>query len=245
MMNIEELNNESSMLLARLRNINEWINQNPNTDPNLYEMTDCLMQYAHLSSLYMTLLFQGDPIYIEDQGQERRANGYDILKLTPLGDVDVEIRRMMKLRGVIPFDKDEALPDGFHTVSDSFAGYPIVESNFFEENENARDLLQNLRYFAITGGYGYGVGEEDFSMKKDLLCKIAGVYNFIWQMKRDNPDFEFDNVGEMNFINDGLAYFDGMTPFVCEGEDIVSSMVSSIRDHYKYRSEELNSGYQI
>lgn len=241
-MNMEDLNYELEILLARLKNINAWITENPKTDPNLYEMTDCLMQYAHLSSLYMTLLFQGDPIYIEEDGKKRRANGYDILKITDLGKLDVEIRRMLSLRGVMTLDKDEKLPDGFSIVSDSFAGYPIVESKFFEENENAKDLLMNLRYFAITGGYGYGVSEEDFSSKKDLVCKIAGVYNFIWQMKRDNPDFCFDNGYEMHFIDDTMESF-SKEDFVCEDADIIFGMVDYIRVNSIFRQDDLQSGY--
>lgn len=244
MVSLDDLEYERDMLLVRVRGINDWIRNNPNTDPNFYEMTDCLMEYAHLSSQYVDELFHGDPIYIEEEGQKRRATGYDVVKLAGLGDLDNEIRTMLELRGVTSFSAKDSIPEGFPITETIIAGesVPIVESPFFQENEDARNLLTNLRYYAITGSYGYGVSTMDFGSKKELVAKIAGVKNFIWQMKRDNPDFCFDNGYEMHFIDDTMESF-SKEDFVCEDADIIFGMVDYIRANSIFRQDDLQSGH--
>ena len=241
-MNIDDLNDKRDEFLIRIRGINDWIRNNPYTDPNFYEMADCFMEYAHLSSQYMTELFHGDPVYIEENGQKRRANGYDVLKLADLWDVDQELRTMLKLRGVIPFDLQESIPQGFSTTETVDRGLPIVNSSFFKENEDARNLLTNLHYSAITGSYGYGVSTMDFDAKKELIAKIAGVKNFIWQMKRDDSDFCFENAYEMHFIDDTMEFF-SKEDFVCEDADIIYGMVDYIHQNSIFRQDDLQSEY--
>lgn len=53
---------EGQALQARLRNINAWIRENPNTDVNVYEMMDCHVSVAELLSQFGPLI-QGRDLY--------------------------------------------------------------------------------------------------------------------------------------------------------------------------------------
>ena len=51
-MDREELEWMAEELTTRIQGINNWIMENPNTDPNMYEMTECLMEFGNICSLF-------------------------------------------------------------------------------------------------------------------------------------------------------------------------------------------------
>lgn len=53
-MRIEEIEIKTEKLARRVKEINKWIKNNPNTDPNVYEIMDCNIQLAQYISKYRT-----------------------------------------------------------------------------------------------------------------------------------------------------------------------------------------------
>jgi len=74
-------------------------------------------------------------------------------------------------------------------------------SEFFKD-ELGKEFFERVSYYAAFGEYDDPKDESVSNMKKDVLCKLASVYFYIWETTQREPWYLYDNVNEWNEIND-------------------------------------------
>ena len=172
-MNLEELEEKAIDLNNRFRGINNWIENNINTDPNFYEMTDCMVEYGKLAKLYDNYYKENGYPKIDTGTEKIDASHYELVLVTPkLKEAQQELSKMWKLRGNSLFFKDEV----------------------------AKKFISELSMRTQIAEYIIPEDKEIDKLKKEILCKTAGIYFYIWQVKQTNPDYQYDNVEEWNHL---------------------------------------------
>ena len=170
---LEEINRQAEALTNRFRGINSWIEANINTDPNFYEMTDCMVEYGKLAKLYDNYYKENGYPKIDTGTEKIDASHYELVLVTPkLKEVQQELSKMWKLRGNSLFFKDEV----------------------------AKKFISELSMRTQIAEYIIPEDKEIDKLKKEILCKTAGIYFYIWQVKQTNPDYQYDNVEEWNHL---------------------------------------------
>lgn len=72
----------------------------------------------------------------------------------------------------------------------------------FLDNRVASDLFFEVCTYASIGEYDIPVDQSTAAMKKETLCKSMSVLFNIWNEKRKNPDYQYNNTPEWNYILD-------------------------------------------
>lgn len=229
-MNLEELNNKADSLTARLKGINNWIEENEKTDPNFYEMVDCMVEYGTLASQY-DLYFQhvGYPTIIKDE-EETEATHYDLTTIaSKLREAQMEEAKMWSLRNSSPFFNDDVV----------------------------RDFVTELSMRSQIAEYNIPKDKEIEALKKQILAKTAGIYFYIWQTKQNEPEYQYDNVEEWKGLQDayniykdavGVEFmYRGVNYEEYEGPQFgmqLEKMFKEIEKNYKF-SEEKESNLRV
>ena len=105
---LDTLEDDYWSLRTRVKGINNWIENNLATDPNFYEMVDCFMEFCKLTNGYNEYYTREGYPMLEENGQSRQTNSYDIFKLNPgLYDIRSELIDMYNLRKDSPFFQEE------------------------------------------------------------------------------------------------------------------------------------------
>ena len=190
-----ELNEMIENLTNRCEGINNWIENNPKSDIKIYEMADCLMQLGNIESICARKL--------SDEGVEMdhfstHTTVYN--EMPNYKKLDDAMRKMLQLRGVNPIGKDQEI-NGVSFVETN-NGYKYVKNDFFLENPDAMQFLHDIYYETSRGMFKgeLSLGKDLYNKKKDVLCKTAGVYLYCWQVRKNEPDYLFDNKEEMSLI---------------------------------------------
>lgn len=224
-MDREELEWMAEELTTRIQGINNWIMENPNTDPNMYEMTECLMEFGNICSLFRDSL--GNTV-----------SNYDVIKEANLPKLSTEVRKMLKLRGVKNLDKNEELTADF-SVKEGNLGFEKVDSEFFEQNKDAQNFLNDIYYQAITGVYvGEGtLGKEGFKEKEKVFTKIAAINLYVWQESKKDLNFSYDNAMEYSQVKGAFERlqksFEEVGVYYYEGGESINNMFNSIKEYSK------------
>ena len=231
-MDREDIEWEAEELIARVAGINQWISENPKTDPNMYEMTECLMEFGNICALYKKSVFD------EELAKGNKVSEYDIIKMGNLPRLEAQIRQMMKLRGLVPLNKNEEVNSEF-ALKDANHGFQIVDSEYFSQNKAAADFLKDVHYLAITGGYtGEDVlGKENFKEKKKVFAKIAAINLYVWQESKKDLNFSYDNVGEYKQVKKAFDRLKGTLEeygvYYYEGGDSIDKMFEEVKQYSK------------
>ena len=228
-----ELGRRVDTLLYTVESINDWVLNNPDTDPNLYEMVDCLMEYWYIRSFYLCQLLRDPTNHFYD---------YPII-LPNFEYLDYEIQRMLKLRGVIPLEIDDNYKE--FRIEELGDGVRIIKSEFFEHNTEVIKFINELRYLAIIGAYPDSwLTEANFNKKKNFYAKIVGVTLYIWQEIRDNPEFIYSNIDEYKLMKDDWDYLMKLynkksISYEFECMEIIEHMLDYIKKHSDFDVKEL------
>ena len=229
----KELERRANQLYREVEGINRWVMENPDTDPNLYQMVDCLMEYWYIRSFYLYYLFE-----------KPTKKHPDSPVLIPFFDyLNNEMCKMLKLRGIIPLDKEDNYKE--IPVEELEDGSRIVKSEFFEQNPEIVQFLIDLRYLAIIGAYpGSKLTEANFDMKKHVYAKIAGVTLYIWQKVKENPEFTYSNKYEYMLLEQGWDYLMELfkrksIAYEFECREVIEHMLDYIKKHADFDVKEL------
>ena len=179
---IENINRAAHLLKERIAGINEWIQNNQEiTEPNMYEYTNVLAKFGEI-------IADADEYYKENgypENIDSVSGHYEIYnKIPELNAINVELRKLIDLRKLNNREDDPAK---------SFVSVPEV-----------RDFLNELEYRTFSGEYRNPKDTVIASTKKEILSKCMGVSFYIWQMKKNNPEFKYDNEEEYNALK--MAY---------------------------------------
>lgn len=198
-MNVKEVEERIDNLGNRVKGINTWIKENPQiTDPNVYEIMDCNIQFAEYTSKLNQCCNQATD---KDQVAKTLESARLIVEYC-----NNQLGEMEQLRN--------------------------VENHPFFQSPAANHLYTSLINVQAIGNYEVPEELEDVQLKRELLCKSMSVPFYIWQVQRNEPDYQYDNVGEYQQMKDMLSLYKatGNTQFVKEVEDLFTT----IEKNYKY-----------
>ena len=175
--------------------------------------------------------------WIKDNPNVIDPNVYEIM------DCNVSLAEMLS---------EYAKVDGAQDLQSTSAKHKEIEPCYFElvEIDTLRDT-ENHPFFQIPEVnalycevkkslifMSYDV-PKDIAMKKikkELLCKSMSVPFYIWQVHRNEPDYQYDNATEFDAMKDMLATYKayGNTQFVPQ----IESLFGIIERNYKYSTSE-------
>lgn len=194
---LEEINKQAEALTNRFKGINSWIEANKETDPNFYEMIDCMVEYGKLAKQYDKYYQKAGYPTFDDGSGEKEATHYHLALVSPkLKEAQSELAKMWNLRENSPFFADETV----------------------------REFTSELSMRTHIAEYTVPEDKEIERLKKEILCKTAGIYFYIWQVKQTNPNYQYDNVEEWNNLLQAYEIY----------KDIVGIEVGYSSDTEKY-----------
>ena len=227
----EEINAMADSLSERIEGINTWIKNNPNTDPNFYEIMDCKVEigkvFSNMDRYYNVM---GYPERQEHKG--RMPYSYTHYEI-PLFDqhakkVDDKYNEMINLRNPEMGKVFDDIPEIF-------------------------DLFQEVGMRTFIAEYDDPKGNMS-KIKKEILCKSVSIPFYIWQERRTNPDFQYDNTAEFDALKEMYALYSAQVGIqitndhadgtVYQGPQFgeqIESLISFIEKSYKYSTENENA----
>ena len=228
---MKELILKVSDLKIRIERINHWIQENPQiTDPNMYEYTQVLVEYGELlAAANEYYVANGYPENIDSQ-----AGHYEIFNKVPeLNAVNEELKRLVSLRKLNNMQGDP---------SNSFTSMPEV-----------RDFLTELEYRTYTGEYKIPADFAIAKLKKVILCKCMGIAFYIWNTKRNEPEYIYDNKAEFEMLQEMYNTYaveegnqivkhdaNGNTYEGPQFGDVIENIMKYINKNYIYGQEDAN-----
>lgn len=191
--------------------INPWIESNPTiTDPNAYEIMSCQIEYAELLAELKQYYDETGYPKIILEGRTHKTTHCDLPRLHPIiGDCMFGLIKMEKLRN-------------------------IEKHPFFNMDEPGA-LYFEIKVSQISCDYELADSQEMRSIKKELLCKLISVPFYIWQEKRTDPNYKYDNEQEFKQLLDMAALLE-TTQKSCQYKEQIDALLSKIRTDYKYAS---------
>ena len=228
-----ELERRANRLYREVEEINRWVMENPDTDPNLYQMVDCLMEYWYIRSFYLCYLFE----------KPTKKHPDSPVQIPFFDYLSYEMCKMLKLRGIIPLDKEDNYKE--FPVEELEDGSRIVKSEFFEQNPEIVQFLIDLQYLASIGAYpGSKLTRANFDTKKHVYAKIAGVTLYIWQKVKENPEFTYSNKCEYMLLEQGWDYLikkkkKKSIAYEFECREVIEHMLDFIKKHADFDVKEL------
>lgn len=219
-MTLEQIEERITNLSNRINGINTWIKNNPQvTDPNVYEIMDCNVQYAEVvAELVAYYNEQGWPEINEETGDmmlekkwPRSARVADLPYLHPdLANCFLGLCTMETLR--------------------EFPTHPFIQKS------ESYDMYATLRMRQLTGTYVLGKTEEDRRIKRELICKSMSVPFYIWQVQRTEPNYQFDNEQEFNSMKDMFALYEASEE-PCQYKIQIQNLLSKIEENSKFKEQ--------
>lgn len=214
-MTLNELEEKVTNLSNRINGINTWIKNNPEvTEPNVYEIMDCNVQYAEIVAEYAKYYNEnGWPCLTEDmmlkKNLPRSARVKDLPYMHPeLANCFLGLCTMETLR--------------------DFPIHPFIQQ------PESYDMYATLRMRQLTGTYTLGQTEEEQRIKRELICKSMSVLFYIWQVKQTEPEYEYDNQTEFKSLLDMQALYESSEE-PCQYKTQIANLLSKIEESYKYK----------
>lgn len=214
-MTLTELKTKTENLTNRIDGINTWIKSNPEvTEPNVYEIMDCNVQYAELVAEYVTYYNENGWPFIEEdmmlkKNLPRSARTTDLPFLHPeLANCFLGLCTMETLR--------------------EFPMHPFIKT------PEAYDMYATLRMRQLCEAYTLGQTEEDRRIKRELITKSMSVLYYIWQVKQQEPDYEYDNISEFIALKDMASLYEASEE-PCQYKVQIDNILSKIEESYKYK----------
>lgn len=217
-MTLEQIEERLNKLSNRIDGINTWIKNNPGvTDPNVYEIIDCNVQYAECVAELVAYYNEfGWPEINEETGDMMLEKSW------PRG------ARVADLPHLHPALANCFL--GLHTM-ETLREFPIHP---FIQQKEPYEMYSALRMRQLAGTYTLGKTEEDRRIKREVICKSMSVPFYIWQVHRTEPDYQYDNEGEFNGMKDMFALYEASEE-PCQFKTQITNLFNKIDANYKYK----------
>lgn len=219
-MTLEQIEERIANLSNRINGINTWIKNNPQvTDPNVYEIMDCNVQYAEVVAELVT--------YYNEQGWP---------------EINEETGDMMLEKNWPRSARVADLPYLHPDLANCFLGLCTMETlrdfpmHPFIQKSESYDMYATLRMRQLTGTYVLGKTEEDRRIKRELICKSMSVPFYIWQVQRTEPNYQFDNEQEFNGMKDMFALYEASEE-PCQYKIQIQNLLSKIEENSKFKEQ--------
>ena len=218
-MTLERIEEKLRNLSKRIEGINTWIKNNPQvTDPNVYEMMDCNVQYAESVAELVA--------YYNEFGWP---------------EINEETGDMMLNKNWPRTAKVADLPHLHPDLANCFLGLCTMETlrefpihPFIQEKE-PYEMYAAVRMRQLAGTYQLPATDEDRRIKRELICKSMSVPFYIWQLHRTEPDYQYDNEGEFNSMKDMFALYEASEE-PCQFKNHIADLFNKINRDYKYKT---------
>lgn len=253
-------------LTARIEGINEWIKNNPDTDPNFYEIMDCYVDYASLVSTandYYTKA--GYPMikkrrYYDANAEkaEAEATQHDIVEFDPNIMAYDEVEVKATHYDIINFDPNiRACDMAMKEMLRLRRVWWTDEKGGFASEQDVHDFLMEFHYRAAIGEYHVPENPMLAQMKKEILCKSMSIPFYIWQEQRTNPDYRYDNEGEFTTLKKNYGIYQTAVGIQFSTIDLdgnrydgpqfgqgIEALIDRVEKNYKY-SDVYNGGGKV
>lgn len=212
-MTLEQIEDMIVNLTNRMEGINTWIKNNPQiTDPNVYEIMDCNVRYAEcISRLNMYYEYFGYPEIQTEEGM-RKATKYDLPTIHPsIGECFFKLAEMENLR-------------------------KVVNHPFFNQLE-PNSLLCSVKASALGATYEIPNDPALAQIKRETICKSMSVPFYIWQVKRTEPNYQYDNQAEFTSMKEMFDLYKTTSleeTKTCQYENQIVALFDKIDKDYKY-----------
>lgn len=208
-MSKEQLTNKLIALRNRVHGINTWIQENPSvTDPNVYELMDCNIEFAEiLTELKAEYVAAGEVPNDFDSTQPMATVSYMLAFHPEIEECYHELGTMDDLRDI--------------------ANHP-----FFQTTE-VNEMYCNIKACQDFANYGISSDEGVRRVKRELLCKSMSVPFYIWQVKRTEPEYQYDNISEFEGMKSMNALYQASEEPPQFGK-LVDALFEKINKNYKY-----------
>lgn len=221
--NLEQINEKAETLRKRLEGymdkdgqrvsgILEWIKKNPGTDPNVYEIMDCNIEYAEVLAMLRAYYDQNGYPIITDRGVKRRATVNDLPHL------------------------HSALAGCFMGLAEMDALRDVDHHPFFKQPE-ANSMYCSIKISQLNLNYVVPTDPGLQRIKKEMLCKSMSVPFYIWQVQRRKPTYQYDNKAEFEGMQEAFALYQE-TEQPPQFAKLVQALHNKIDDNYKYSAKE-------
>jgi hypothetical protein len=175
-------------------------------------MVDCMVEYGKLTKLYDKYYQKAGYPTFNNGSEEVEATHYHLVLVSPkLKEAQSELSKMWNLRRKSPFFEDETV----------------------------RKFTNELSMRAKIAEYYVPEDKEIERIKKEILCKTASIYFYIWQVKQTNPDYQYDNEAEWNNLLQAYEIYKDAVKYVGPqfGREL-EKMHKEINKSYKYSNTE-------
>lgn len=188
-MNLEQTIEKLTNLIDRIRGyvnadgehvdgIIDWISKNPDTDPNVYEIMDCNVQFAEiLAELRAHYVKKG-----EIPATAQNSVPYMIAFHPEIEECYYVLETMDELRD--------------------------TDNHQFFKTPEAYEMYQSIKYCQDTASYVLPQDEVMRRIKREVLCKSMSVPFYIWQVHRNTPDYKYDNKKEFEAMKEAFALYE-------------------------------------
>ncbi len=205
------IDNMADTLATRMEGINSWIKDNPDTDPNFYEIMDCYVDVGQMLS------HMGE--YYEENGYPKKTeeNSYTHYEI---------------------FRFDEHAKKAFDQLEEMLTLRNSGIDQVLRDVPEISDIWKKISYSVVSAEYEVPQGFLA-DIKKQILCKSVSIPLYIWQEKRQNPDFRYTNIDELNDLKEKYDFYklqsENHTPQF--GEEI-ENLISYIAKSSEYATED-------
>ena len=228
---MEEIKRKAQNLKNRVAGINNWIQGNPQvTDPNMYEYTQVLVEFGEI-------LAQADEYYKKNGYPENidvQGGHYEIsYKVAEFNEVNEEIKKLVKLRNLN--NRNES------------------STHLFTSVPEVRKFLTELEKRIFSSEYIIPNNLDIKKIKKEILCKCMGIAFYIWNTKRNEPEYIYDNINEFEMLQEMYNTYsaeEGIQTIKHDAKgntyegpqfgDIIEDIIKYINKNYIYGQEDTN-----
>ncbi len=211
---------QATNLKNRVHGINQWIKEHPEvTDPNMYEYIDCLVQFGEIAR-EMTLYYDENG-WPKKEGSDEGFTHYEVWKCDPeLTACFLELKELKEMRKIGQ--------EGFGAMTID----PMIH-----------DYLATLEYRCVAGEYKISNQPNMVALKRELLCKSFSIPFYIWQVKRMEPDYQYDNMTEWNGVLAMYDQYNVNSPIEDLVDDymgpqfgyFIEQVIDRVNQNYKYK----------
>ena len=178
--------------------------------------------------------------WIKSNPQEKDPNAYEIM------DCNVSLAELFSEYAEVDYSrvlqnaamKHPEIEPCYFGVVEMDELRDTAHHSFFQSQE-ANDLYCAIKQSQLSMNYDIPEDLETRKIKKELLCKSMSVAFYIWQVHRNEPDYQYDNTTEFNEMKLMLDIYkqEGNTQFVPE----IEAMFHVIENNYQYGNKAMKN----
>ena len=225
---IQELENEAEILTRKFDAINGWIENNRDSDPNLYEMMECICNFGDLCGIYNSYYEDYDAYPIVEKDAESLVNYAKITDNTGTNKFKATHYAVPYLNPNLKSAKESL---------DKMINYRRDHELF--NDQVAENLFFNTYKAAVSAEF-LPEKEDSKKLRTNILAKCGGIYNFIHQEQLKNPKYQYDNKTEFEKLLKDIRTYEFSSKY-SQFTEIMEETVNAINENYLYRENKTNN----